>query len=143
MEFQTFPLTHTQSNALAHLDTSSNRCAVYRLEGKVDEAKLASAIAQTLQRCPPFSFKCMKADGGFQILLSPDLENPLSVIDVADEDTTFTLIENYRRRVFRLDGGAPYLFCLLRGKTSSHLVFVCHPWIIDRFSLKPFFDRKF
>ena len=140
MEFQTFPLTHTQSNALAHLDTSSNRCAVYRLEGKVDEAKLASAIAQTLQRCPPFSFKCMKADGGFQILLSPDLENPLSVIDVADEDTTFTLIENYRRRVFRLDGGAPYLFCLLRGKTSSHLVFVCHPWIIDRFSLKPFFS---
>ena len=140
MEFQTFPLTHTQSKALEHLDTQSNRCAVFRLGGKIDEAKLLGAIEQTLRRCPPFSFKCMKADGGLQILLSPDLESPASVIDVADDDTAFALIENYRRRVFRLDGGAPYLFCLLRGTTASHLVFVCHPWILDRFSLKPFFS---
>lgn len=140
MEFQTFSLTHTQLKALQHLDTESNRCAVFRLEGKVDEVRLFSAIEQTLQRCPPFSFKCIKADGGLQILLSPDLESPVSVIDVANEETAFALIENYRRRAFRLDGGAPYLFCLLRGKTASHLVFVCHPWILDRFSLKPFFS---
>ena len=139
MEFQNFSLTYTQLKALEHLDKGSNRCAIFRLEGKVEEAKLARAITQTLHRCPPFSFKCMKADSGMQILLSPDLESPIRVIDVADDDTVFTLIENFRRRVFRLDGGAPYLFCLLRGKAVSHLVFVCHPWIIDRFSLKPFF----
>ena len=139
MEFETFSLTHTQTKALGHLDAGNNRCAIFRLEGLVDEARLLAALEHTLKRCPPFSFKCMKSDGGLQILVSPDLDPPLSVIDVADEDTAFTLIENYRRRVFRLDGGAPYLFCLLRGATASYFVFVCHPWILDRFSLKPFF----
>ncbi len=139
MEFQTFPLTHIQQTAYEYLDAGSNRCAVYRLEGELDEVRLAEAIEQTLQRCPPFSFKCMKGDDGLQILVSPDREKPLEVIDAADEATAYTLIDNTRRRVFRLDGGAPYQFVLLRGASASHLIFVCHPWIIDRFSLKPFF----
>ena len=139
MEFKTYALTENQLRTSERLAAGSNRCAVFRLEGALDQDRLVTAIEETLQRCQPFSYKCMKADGGLQILLSPDLEIPISVIEVGDADTVFTLIENYRQRVFRLDGGSPYLFCLLRGASVSHLVFVCHPWLIDRFSLKPFF----
>jgi len=139
MEFKTYALTENQLRTPERLVAGSNRCAVYRLEGAFDQARLISAIEDTIRRCPPFSYKCMKADGGLQILLSPDLEIPITVLDVGDTETVFTLIKNYRQRVFRLDGGAPYHFCLLRGTNVSHLVFVCHPWLIDRFSLKPFF----
>ncbi|MBF0548425.1 MAG: amino acid adenylation domain-containing protein [Candidatus Riflebacteria bacterium] len=139
MKFQTFSLTQTQSCSLKRLNAANNRCTVFRLEGRLDEAQLEGAIKESLHRCPPFSYKCLKVDGGLQILLSPDSEKSINVIDVDNEETVYTLIENYQRRVFRLDGGAPYLFCLLRGKSVSHLVFVCHPWLIDRFSLKPFF----
>ena len=140
MQFQTFPLTQTQTHALPRLTAAGNRCAVYQLEGPLDEARLERAIQTTLRRCPPLSYKCLKLDGGLQIMQSQDEESPLQIIDVASDDALYTLIENYRRRTFRLDGGAPYLFCLLRGKRFNHLLFVCHPWLLDRFSLKPFFS---
>lgn len=41
MEFQTFPLTQIQQTAYEYLDAGSNRCAVYRLEGELDELRLA------------------------------------------------------------------------------------------------------
>jgi amino acid adenylation domain-containing protein/thioester reductase-like protein len=139
MQFQTFPLTQTQIHALPRLTAAGNRCAVYQLEGPLDEARLELAIQTTLRRCPPLSYKCLKLDGGMQIMQSQDEESPLRIIDVDSDEALFTLIENYRRRAFRLDGGAPYLFCLLRGKKLNHLLFVCHPWLLDRYSLKPFF----
>lgn len=121
-------------------DTASNRCAVFRLEGAIDEARLDRAIAETIRCCPPLTYKFLKLDEGLRIMPSLDGQESMHVIEVADESDVFALIENYRLRSFRLDGGAPYLFCLLRGNTLSHLVFVCHPVLIDRFSLKPLFE---
>jgi hypothetical protein len=79
-------------------------------------------------------------DGVPCIFQSDSAEGALETVDVGDrKETAHTLIENLRNRHFRLDGGAPYLFCLLRGGNESHLVFVSHPVVIDRFSLKPLF----
>lgn len=45
-------------------------------------------------------------------LVSADREKALEeLIDAADEATAYALIDNTRRRVFRLDGGAPTSSC--------------------------------
>ncbi len=141
MKFQTFELTKNQLLILETLEYGGNRCAVFRLEGSLDEARLSRAVQQVVRRCPPFAYKFLKVDDARQIFLSPDHQGELSVIDAGagGQETVYVLIENFRNRRFRLDGGAPYLFCLLRGQEINHLVFVCHPALIDRFSLKPLF----
>lgn len=141
MQFQTFELTQNQLRILETPEYDGNRCAVFRLEGSLDEARLSHAVQQVVRHCPPFAYKFLKVDDARQIFLSPDHQGELSVIDASTggQETVYALIENFRNRRFRLDGGAPYLFCLLRGQDLNHLVFVCHPALIDRFSLKPLF----
>ena len=141
MQFQTFELTQNQLRILETPEYDGNRCAVFRLEGSLDEARLSHAVQQVVRHCPPFAYKFLKVDDARQIFLSPDHQGELSVIDASagGQETVYALIENFRNRRFRLDGGAPYLFCLLRGQDLNHLVFVCHPALIDRFSLKPLF----
>ena len=131
MQFQTFPLTQTQTHALPRLTAAGNRCAVYQLEGPLDETRLELAIQTTLRRCPPLSYKCLKLDGGLQIMQSQDEESPLQIIDVASDDALFTLIENYRRRTFRLDGGAPIssACCAANGSTTCCLSATPGCWI--------------
>ena len=143
MQFETFEPTQIQ-HGYAMLDANrygGNRCAVFRLEGPLDEKRLGRSIEQVIRRCPPFSYKYMKVDGSLQILVSADHQAGLSAIDVGDgaQASVYGLIDNLRQRRFRLDSGAPYLFCLLRGERVNHLVFVCHPAVIDRFSLQPMF----
>ncbi|MFZ4789681.1 MAG: amino acid adenylation domain-containing protein [Candidatus Competibacteraceae bacterium] len=141
MKFQTFELTQNQLLMLETTEYGGNRCAVFRLEGPLDEARLSRAVQQVIRCCLPFAYKFLKVDDAWQIFLSPDHQGELRVIDASTggQETVYALIENYRNRRFRLDGGAPYLFCLLRGQPFNHLVFVCHPALIDRFSLKPLF----
>lgn len=141
MKFQTFELTQNQTRMLELPDDIGNRCAVFRLEDPLDEARLSRAVQQVIHRCPPFAYKFLKVDDARQIFLSADHQGELSVIDVSagGQETVYALIENFCNRRFRLDGGAPYLFCLLRGQEVNHLVLVCHPALIDRFSLKPLF----
>lgn len=55
MEFKTYALTENQLRTPERLVAGSNRCAVYRLEGAFDQARLISAIEDTIRRCPPFS----------------------------------------------------------------------------------------
>ncbi|MGE4559574.1 MAG: amino acid adenylation domain-containing protein [Desulfobulbus sp.] len=101
---------------------------------------MREAVHQVVQRCPSFSYRVLRVDDSQRIFQSESTEGGLETIDVGDSrDTAHALIDTLRNRHFRLDGGAPYLFCLLRGCRESHLVFVCHPAIIDRFSLKPLF----
>jgi amino acid adenylation domain-containing protein/thioester reductase-like protein len=141
MKFQTYALTQTQSLILETAEYGGNRCAIFRLEGSLDEQRLAQAVQQVIERCPPFAYRFLKVEDALQIFVSPDHQGELSIMDTGDggEDTLYPLIDNFRNRRFRLDGGAPYLFCLLRGKDRHYLIFVCHPALIDRFSLKPLF----
>lgn len=141
MQFQTFELTQTQSLILELTEYGGNRCAVFRLEGALDEERLSTAVRQVIARCPPFAYRFLKVDETLQILVSPEHGGELSVVDAgaADQETLHSLIENLRNRRFRLDSRAPYQFCLLRGRALHYLVFVCHPAVLDRFSLKPLF----
>ncbi|MFO7728076.1 MAG: amino acid adenylation domain-containing protein [Desulfonatronovibrio sp.] len=141
MQFKTFELTRTQQQFFEDMEQKGNRCAVFSLEGLLDEKRLARAVEQVIENCPPFAYKFLKLDKTLKIFVSPDHQGQLRVIDVRGEnqETLFHHIESIRNRRFRLDGGPPYLFCLLRGQKLNHLVFVCHPAIMDRFSLKPLF----
>jgi amino acid adenylation domain-containing protein/thioester reductase-like protein len=142
MQFEIFEPTQIQSRMLDAGRTGRNRCVVYRLEGALDAPRLSAAVQQVVRRCAPFSYKYLRVDGALQIFVSADHQGQWRVIDVGSggQEAVFDLIENLRQRQFRLDGGAPYLFCLLRGPQVSHLVFVSHPVVIDRFSLKPLFS---
>ncbi|MFP4325470.1 MAG: amino acid adenylation domain-containing protein [Desulfonatronovibrio sp.] len=142
MQFKTFELTRTQQQFFEDMEQKGNRCAVFCLEGPLDEKKLAGAVQQVIGNCLPFAYKFLKVDNTLKIFVSPDHLGELRVIDVRDEEqeTLFHHIESIRNRKFRLDGGSPYQFCLLRGQDLNHLVFVCHPVIMDRFSLKPLFS---
>lgn len=139
MKFETLDPTRSQKSIFEVGEYGSNRCVAFRLGGGVDEDRLRRAVQQVVERCPPFSYRFLKVDGELKILLSPEHPGQLSVIDVGggSQESTYGLIENMRNRRFRLDGGAPYQFCLLRGQEATHFVFVCHPAVMDRFSLKP------
>ncbi|MDD2466555.1 MAG: amino acid adenylation domain-containing protein [Desulfobulbus sp.] len=140
MHFVTHKLTENQQTIIEWSDRISNRCTVFRLEGALDEKRLHEAVCHVVQRCPSFSYRVLRVDDSQRIFQSDSTEVGLETIDVGDsQDTAHALIDTLRNRLFRLDGGAPYLFCLLRGCKESHLVFVCHPAIVDRFSLKPLF----
>ena len=140
MHFATHKMTENQQSIIEWHDRIANRCIVFRLEGALDEKRLRMAVCQVIQRCPSFSFRVLRVGESQRIFQSDSTEGELEIIEVGDsQDTARALIATLRNRHFRLDGGAPYLFCLLRGYNESHLVFVCHPAIIDRFSLKPLF----
>ena len=140
MHFATHKLTQNQQSILEWSGQIGNRCTVFRLEGVLDEERLREAICRVIQRCPSFSYRVLRVDGSHRIFQSDSTDGGLETIDVGDsQDTAHALIDTLRNRHFRLDGGAPYLFCLLRGSNESHLVFVCHPAVIDRFSIKPLF----
>ena len=142
MQFETFELTQTQRLILEKSNVVGNRCVAFRLKGNLDEERLRRAVEQIVRRCPPFAYRFLKVEGSLKLFTNAEVHGAWSAIDVreAGEDATFALIENLRSRRFRVDGGAPYLFCLLRGDKENHLVFVCHPAIIDRFSIKPLFS---
>jgi len=140
MHFETHKLTQNQRSIIEWSDRLGNRCTVFRLEGEFDEERLRKAIDEVIGKCPSFSYRILQVDGAPCIFQSDSVEGALETVNVGDsQETAHTLIANLRNRHFRLDGGAPYLFCLLRGGNESHLVFVCHPAVIDRFSLKPLF----
>jgi len=141
MEFKTFSPTLTQLRVLEDSGAAGNLCAVYRLQGKLDEPGLASAVKTVISRTAPFSYRFLRIDESLKILLSPDAPGGLSLMDVAgsDEAHIYELIKTLCNRAFRLDGGAPYVFCLLKGRDFNYLVFTCHPALIDRYSLKILF----
>ena len=141
MELRTFAPTLTQLRMLDAPPGGGNLCAVFRLQGRLDEKRLARAIAETIRAAVPFSHRFLRINDSHQIVASPEPGEGLSVIDVrqADEAHVYEIIKSMAGRGFRLDGGAPYLFCLLQGRKDHHLVFACHPALIDRFSLKPLF----
>ena len=139
MQFETFEPTQSQRSIYEMSEHGTNRCVAFRLEGPVDEMRLRRAIQQVVERCPPFAYRFLKMDGALKILLSHEHQGELHVMEVGNgaQDAVYALIENMRHRQFRLDGGAPYQFCLLRGEATHYFVFVCHPALIDRFSIKP------
>ena len=142
MDFQTYRPTETQLRMFETSERIGNLCAVFHLEGEVNEPRLRKAIRQVIDRCQPFSYKFMQWNGALQIVVSPDFDDVLSVVDApgGEASVAFGLIRSLTSRRFRLDGGPPYLFCLIkggkRGNGGSHLVFACHPVLIDRFSLE-------
>ena len=79
MQFQTFELTQNQLRILETPEYDGNRCAVFRLEGSLDEARLSHAVQQVVRHCPPFAYKFLKVDDARQIFLSPDHQGELSV----------------------------------------------------------------
>ncbi len=140
MSFEMFEPTRNQQATIEWSDLIGNCCTAFRLEGSVDTARLRSAVHAVVQRCPSFSYRFLRLDGSLRIFYSAAIEGELEVIDLGErEEAAHSLIETLQDRRFRLDGGAPYLFCLLQGQNVHYLVFVCHPVIIDRFSLKPLF----
>jgi amino acid adenylation domain-containing protein/thioester reductase-like protein len=122
-------------------DRVGDLCSVFRLEGEIDVPRLRRAIRQVIDACPPFAYKFMRLGDSLQIVVSPDPDDALSVVDASsgDESVAYGLIRSLTSRRFRLDGGPPYLFCLIQGPDVSYLVFASHPILIDRFSLKPLF----
>ncbi|EIC20389.1 non-ribosomal peptide synthetase [Thiorhodovibrio frisius] len=148
MRFDTFNLTETQMALLESSDQGGNRCAVFRLEGKVDKERLATAVQRVIAQCPPFRYRVEQIDGHPRILLTkeaaaaaPERDQPGLQIIATDggEAAAFALIENMLNRRLRLNSGTPYLFALVQGAKAAYLVFVCHPLILDRFSLRPLF----
>ena len=139
MNFETYELTQTQLRVLESNERVGNLCAVFRLQGKLDEARLKEAIHNVVRRTKPFAYRFLRAaqDASLQIFVSQDGYDGMRIVDAAED--VYSQIRNYSELDFRLDGGAPYLFVLLKGLDVSHLVFVCHPALIDRFSLKPLF----
>lgn len=140
MSFEMLEPTRNQLATIEKSDLIGNCCTVFRLEGAVDTARLRAAVHAVVQRCPSFSYRFLRLDGSLRIFPSKTVEGELEIIHLGERDeAAHSLIETLRDRRFRLDGGAPYLFCLLQGRNIHHLVFVCHPVIIDRFSLKSLF----
>ena len=117
-----------------------NLRVVFRLEGSLDHARLESSIQRVIEACPSLSHKFLRIGESIQIVVSPD-QDGFSQVDgsTADESYAFGLIRSLSQRRFRMDSGAPYNFCLVKGRTVSYLTFVCHPALIDRYSLKPLF----
>lgn len=146
MIFESFDPTQTQLRMLEGSDQVGNLCAVFKLHGDVDAKKLSFAVSEVVHHCAPFSYKFLRVENSLRIFTNSDSLDGLTIIDTDgrdDEAHAYSTIRTLNRRMFRLDGGAPYLFCLLRGKNLSFLVFVCHPALIDRFSLKPLFKKYF
>lgn len=141
MQFVIHDLTKNQQAMIESGDRAGNRCTVFRLEGELNEKKLSESVFQVIQRCPSFSYRMMRVDNALRIFQSDSIDGVLEIIDIGNsQDAGYALINTLRHRHFRLDGGAPYQFCLLKGSSESYLVFVCHPAIIDQFSLKPLFN---
>jgi len=146
MEFRTFKPTQTQQGVLENTAAIGNLCAVFRLPSKLlsvlDEKRLEAAIKTVIYRTEPFSYRFVKMGESLQVLQSTEAPEALRVIDMASEDEThaFQLIRSLCTRSFRLDGGSPYLFSLLKGGNFQYFVFSCHPALIDRFSLKSLFQ---
>jgi hypothetical protein len=82
MQFQTFALTQTQSLMLETTEYGGNRCAVFRLEGPLDEQWLARAAHQVIERCPPFAYRFLKVEDVLQIFVSPDHPGELTIMDI-------------------------------------------------------------
>ncbi len=141
MHFDTFAPTRAQQLMYEIMEYKESRAMVFRLEGAVDAERLADAVRQVVALCPPFAYRFLRVNESLQILVSPDAQAGMQILEAGDDvgGKAFLLIEGLRNRRFRVDGGPPYLFCLVRGKEVSHLVFVCHPLLLDRFSMKPLF----
>ncbi|MBM3275518.1 MAG: AMP-binding protein, partial [Candidatus Sericytochromatia bacterium] len=140
MSFRTFEPTQTQLRMYESPGDGANLAAVFELHPRYDEGRLASAVAEVVARCATFSHRVMRIDGAWRIVSGHQDCPGLTVIDATAGETAFdTLIHGVVGRQFRLDGGAPYLFCLLKTRRTDVLVFVCHPALLDRFSLQPLF----
>ena len=139
MRFETFDLTETQLSGLELTENVGNRCAVFRVQGDHDPDRLARAVREVIARCPPFAYRVEQIDGRPRILLTDEPLGELDHLEVDGEASAFMLIENMLHRRFRLNSGAPYLFSLIQSSEAAYLVFVCHPLILDRFSLRPLF----
>ncbi len=140
MSFEIFEPTQNQQATIEWSELIGSCCTVFRLQGALDTARLRAAVHAVVQRCPAFGYRFLHIDGSLRIVQSKIVEGELEIVPHGEsEDAAHSLIETLRNRRFRLDGGAPYLFCLLQGRQEHHLVFVYHPVLIDRFSLKPLF----
>ena len=141
MNFNILTPTQSQLRALEG-NGSGNLVAVYRLAGDIDFVRLKCAVRDTIVRCLALQYRYLKLGDEFQIFVSPDLPEDMSEIEAPDsqEDFAYSMIRNLTSRAFRLDGGSPYLFALLKGTRRHYLVFSCHPALLDRFSLGPIFQ---
>jgi len=140
--FQSFALTQSQDRTLARSDTASNVCAVYRLEGHPDAARLADAITHLTKHCEPLGYRTIDSADGTRFIVQRDARFELKIIDIGErsQSTELSLIEGLCARKFRMDTGLPWSFTLLLAGEQSFLVFACHPALLDRFSLKSLFE---
>ncbi|MHB2020172.1 MAG: AMP-binding protein, partial [Candidatus Xenobia bacterium] len=136
MQLSTFTPTQTQ-HRMAEAQTG-NVCAVFRLEGPLEPERLGRAVHQVVAAATPLRFRYMRINQSLHIVLSREADDDWRVVDAAGG--VFALIAAYCNHRFRLDGGAPYHFSLLRSRDDVHyLVFACHPALLDLFSLRPLF----
>jgi amino acid adenylation domain-containing protein/thioester reductase-like protein len=142
LAFQSLALTQSQHRTLARSDAASNVCAVYRLDGHPDAARLADAITQLTKHCEPLAYRTIDSEDGTRFIVQRDARFELKIIDIGErsQSTELSLIEGLCARKFRMDTGLPWSFTLLLAGEQSFLVFACHPALLDRFSLKSLFD---
>ncbi|MFL9907680.1 non-ribosomal peptide synthetase [Paraburkholderia sp. RL17-337-BIB-A] len=144
MEHSSFALTRTQSRTLAHA-AGPNLCAVYRIDGRPDVARLTAAVAQLVVYCRPLAYRLVETEQGLRWAIRREVCAELNVIDLdsrdaRDEAAALSLIDGLCARAFRMDAGLPWAFTLLRDGERSYLVFACDAALLDRFSLKPLFN---
>lgn len=141
MRFDLLPLTETQARAVRHAVPASGRRAVFRLPGVPDSERLARALTRVAEQCQALRWRVVDSEDGPRYQVHEYGLNKLEVIDldVADELGVLSTISMLGDRPLRIDTGAPWAMTLLRGQTASFLVFVCHPGLLDRFSLQPLF----
>jgi len=137
MRFEVLDLAETQRSVLDAAEPGHNRRAVFRLVGGLNVARLADAVQAVGARCHLFRHRIETLDGAPRLLRIDDAPAELQILDAGGDAAAVALIEGLVERRFRLDGGAPYQFTLLKGADASYFVFACHPLLLDRFSLRP------
>lgn len=141
MTLDVLPLTRTQARVARNTTVHSNRCAVYRLTGIPDVPRLERSLALVAAHCKPLRWRLLHAEVGSSYLLHEQALAQLEVIQVGstDEVRILGMIDTLCAQPLRLDVGSPWSMTLLCGEVANYLVFVCHPGLLDRFSLEPLF----
>src|SRR5262245_17342874 len=91
MEFRTYIPTHTQLRMLEATASVGNLCAVFRLQGSLEEKRLAEAIKSVIHRTAPFFYRFVRMNESLEILQSSEVPEGLRVMDRAGEDEAQTL----------------------------------------------------
>jgi acyl carrier protein len=101
-EHTSFALTRTQFRSLAHTATS-NLCAVFRIDGCPDTARLSAAVAQLTAHCRPLSYLLVETEqgprwvsgtplrGGIEQRIAAIGQTLLRVADIGRDDSFFGL----------------------------------------------------